>query len=84
MVRAAGRVAVPLGGIGGTAPTFYGADGELLVEAYLLDFSGDLYDEPARLSFVHRLRDELSFDSVDELVAQMGRDVERTRSLLAL
>jgi len=68
----------------GRRPTFYGADGELLVEAYLLDFSGDLYGEPARLSFVHRLRDELSFDSADALVAQMGRDVERTRSLLSL
>jgi riboflavin kinase / FMN adenylyltransferase len=66
----------------GRRPTFYGADGELLVEAYLLDFSGDLYGEPARLSFVHRLRDELAFDSVDGLVAQMGRDVDRVRDLL--
>ena len=38
------------------------------------DFDGDLYGEPARLSFVHRLRDELAFDSVDALVAQMGPD----------
>ena len=67
----------------GRRPTFYGADGELLVEAYLLDFAGDLYGEAARLSFVHRLRDELAFDSVDALVAQMGRDVDRSRSLLA-
>ena len=66
----------------GRRPTFYGADGELLVEAYLLDFDGDLYGEPARLSFVHRLRDELAFDSVDELVVQMGRDVDRARELL--
>jgi len=66
----------------GRRPTFYGADGELLVEAFLLDFTGDLYGEPARLSFVHRLRDEMAFDSVDALVEQMGRDVERTRSLL--
>ena len=66
----------------GRRPTFYGTEGELLVEAYLLDFSGDLYGEPAQLSFVHRLRDELAFDSVDALVEQMGRDVERTRSLL--
>jgi len=66
----------------GRRPTFYGADGELLVEAYLLDFTGDLYGESARLSFVHRLRDELAFDSVDELVAQMGHDVARTRELL--
>ena len=66
----------------GRRPTFYGADGELLVEAYLLDFDGDLYGEAARLSFLHRLRDELAFDSVDALVAQMGRDVERTRELI--
>ena len=66
----------------GRRPTFYGPEGDLLVEAFLLDFDGDLYGEPARLSFVHRLRDELAFDSVDALVAQMGRDVERTRTLL--
>ena len=52
------------------------------MEAYLLDFSGDLYGEPARLSFVERLRDELAFDSVDDLVTQMGRDVGRTRAVL--
>lgn len=66
----------------GRRPTFYGDHGELLVEAFLLDFSGDLYGELARLSFVHRLRDELAFDSVDALVTQMGRDVDRTRVLL--
>ncbi len=67
----------------GRRPTFYGEDGEVLVEAHLLDFAGDLYGEPARLSFAGRLRDELAFDSVDALVAQMGRDVEATRKLLA-
>jgi riboflavin kinase/FMN adenylyltransferase len=64
----------------GYRPTF-GGD-RLTVEAHLLDFDGDLYGEPARLSFVHRLRDEQAFDSVDALVAQMGRDVDRTRELL--
>jgi riboflavin kinase/FMN adenylyltransferase len=68
----------------GRRPTFYGADGELLVEAFLLDFAGDLYGEGARLSFVHRLRDELAFDSVDELVSQMGRDVDQARTLLGV
>lgn len=67
----------------GRRPVFYGTEGELLVEAFLLDFSGDLYGEEARVSFVSRLRDELSFDSVDELVAQMGRDVGAVRTLLA-
>ncbi len=67
----------------GRRPTFYGPDGDLLVEAYLLDFDGDLYGEEARVSFVSHLRDELAFDSVDALIAQMGRDVETTRDRLA-
>jgi riboflavin kinase/FMN adenylyltransferase len=67
----------------GRRPTFYGPDGALLVEAYLLDFSGDLYGEEAKVSFVARLRDEQAFDSVDALVEQMGADVEATRLRLA-
>jgi riboflavin kinase / FMN adenylyltransferase len=66
----------------GRRPTFYGDEGELLVEAYLLDFSGDLYGEQGRVSFVKRLRDELAFDSVDQLVHQIGRDVATTREVL--
>lgn len=50
-----------------------------LLEAHLLDFEGDLYGEQARVAFVKRLRDELRFDSVDDLIAQMERDVEETR-----
>ncbi|HEX3980882.1 MAG TPA: bifunctional riboflavin kinase/FAD synthetase [Acidimicrobiales bacterium] len=67
----------------GRRPTFYGSDGEMLVEAHLLDFSGDLYGEEGRVSFVARLRDEVAFDSVGELIAQMERDVATTRSRLA-
>jgi riboflavin kinase/FMN adenylyltransferase len=66
----------------GRRPTFYGADGDLLIEAYLLDFTGDLYSEEARVSFVARLRDEVAFGSVDDLVAQMHRDVAATRRRL--
>jgi riboflavin kinase/FMN adenylyltransferase len=62
----------------GRRPTFH-ADGPSLVEAHVLDFDGDLYGEAARVRFVARLRDELRFDSVDALVAQMARDVEATR-----
>lgn len=67
----------------GRRPTFYGSAGDVLVEAHLLDFSGDLYGEPARLSFDSRLRDEEAFDSVDALIAQMERDVAETRARLA-
>jgi riboflavin kinase/FMN adenylyltransferase len=66
----------------GVRPTFEEA-GRLLVEAYLLDFEGDLYGERLRIGFLERLRDELSFDSVDELVEQMQRDVEDTRRIAA-
>ncbi len=66
----------------GRRPTFYGDTGALLVEAHLLDFSGDLYGEEGRVSFVRRLRDELAFSSVDDLVAQMHRDVADARAAL--
>ncbi|MEA3076536.1 MAG: riboflavin kinase / adenylyltransferase [Actinomycetota bacterium] len=66
----------------GRRPTFYDDASMSLLEAYLLDFSGDLYDEPAKVRFVRRLRGEAKFDTVDALVEQMGRDVDAARSLL--
>lgn len=66
----------------GTNPTFGGQ--ELRVEAYLLDFDGDLYGVEASLDFRHRLRDELKFDSVDALVAQIGADADEARRLLGV
>ena len=66
----------------GRRPTFYGTGGDLLVEAYVLDFSGDLYHEEARVSFVSHLREELAFERVDDLIAQMERDVAATRERL--
>lgn len=66
----------------GVRPTF-GADLHPLVEAYLLDFDGDLYGRRLTVEFVARLRGEQRFESVQELVAQMHRDVQRTRELLA-
>ncbi|KPM57194.1 riboflavin kinase [Frankia sp. R43] len=62
----------------GTNPTFEGRDRR--VEAFLLDFDGDLYGEYMTYEFTRRLRPTLRFDSVDELVEQMGRDVDATRS----
>ena len=64
----------------GTRPTF--DDGDRTVEAFVLDFDGDLYGETVRLRFVERLRDELKFDSVEELLVRMGEDVKQTRAIL--
>jgi riboflavin kinase / FMN adenylyltransferase len=66
----------------GVRPTFQTGRG-LLIEAYLLDFDGDLYGETLRIAFLDRLRGEKRFDSVDELVDQMKRDVERARAICA-
>ena len=69
----------------GRRPTFHpGAGAEpSVLEAYLLDFDGDLYGEGAAVRFVARLRGEERFDSVDALVAQMADDVQVTRATLA-
>lgn len=64
----------------GVRPTFGG--GERRLEAYLLDFSGDLYGDRIRIEFVTRLRDELRFASAAELSSQIAKDVEATRAAL--
>ncbi|MFQ5860228.1 MAG: bifunctional riboflavin kinase/FAD synthetase [Dehalococcoidia bacterium] len=66
----------------GVRPTF-SAGGERLVEAFILDFDGDLYRQELDLEFVRRLRDELPFPSPRELVEQMHRDVEQARAILS-
>ena len=67
----------------GHRPTFHTREGAPLLEAFLLDFDGDLYGEQARVSFVERLRDDKRFASVDDLVAQMAVDVAAARVVLA-
>jgi riboflavin kinase/FMN adenylyltransferase len=57
----------------------YGGD-ELRVEAFLLDFAGDLYGTRLRVELWRRLRDERAFASEQELVDQIARDVEQTRA----
>jgi riboflavin kinase / FMN adenylyltransferase len=66
----------------GVRPTFVTGRG-LLVEAYLLGFDDDLYGRELRLAFLSRLRGEQRFESVDELIEQMHRDVEDTRRIAA-
>ena len=68
----------------GRRPTFY-ADGDLtLLEAYVLDFDGDLYGESARVEFVAHLRAQARFPSIEDLVVQMDRDVVVTRQVLGI
>jgi riboflavin kinase/FMN adenylyltransferase len=64
----------------GVRPMFETGRGEL-IEAYLLDFSDDIYDQPLRLEFLKRLRGEKRFESIDALVEQMGRDVDEARAI---
>jgi riboflavin kinase / FMN adenylyltransferase len=64
----------------GVRPTFVTGRGEL-IEAFLVGFDGDLYGRPLRIEFLKRLRGEKRFASVEELVEQMGRDVEEAREI---
>ena len=67
----------------GIRPTF--GEGRLLVEAHLLDFSGDLYHEEMRLRFIgDRIRPEVAYASVDELLAQVDQDIVDVRRLLGV
>jgi riboflavin kinase/FMN adenylyltransferase len=66
----------------GTNPTFTPDKQTPNVEAHLLDFRREIYGEDLRLEFVARLRDELRFDSVGELLDQIWKDVEATRRIL--
>lgn len=66
----------------GHKPTFH-AGGFSVVEAFILDFDGDLYGEQVKLEFVERLRGQEKFADADALIAAMRDDVERTRRILA-
>jgi riboflavin kinase / FMN adenylyltransferase len=66
----------------GVNPTFGGEVGRspVTIEAFLLDFSAEIYGETVRLEFWRRLRDELRFESVEALIEQMHQDVSDTRA----
>jgi riboflavin kinase / FMN adenylyltransferase len=66
----------------GVRPTFNTGRGEL-IEAYVVDFDGDLYGSELRLRFLARLRGERRFEDPQALIEQMHRDVQRTRELAA-
>lgn len=82
-------VAVTVAGLGrfgaaanlGVKPTFGG--GDVTIEAHLFDFTGDLYGRRVRVQFLQRLRPERRFASVQELTAQIARDLESARAAVA-
>lgn len=62
----------------GRRVTFYGEVGRLVLEAHLLDFTGDLYGKLLEVELVHFLRPQLKFDSAEALTAQIHQDVRDT------
>ena len=64
----------------GVRPTFGG--GKRLVEAYLLDYEGELREQKLRIDLLDKLRDEKHFDTAEELKAQIRKDVEQARAIL--
>jgi riboflavin kinase / FMN adenylyltransferase len=65
----------------GTRPTLGNPNPPLRVEAHLLDFHGELYGQELEIVFAEKLRNEIKFPSVDELKAQIARDIERAKSV---
>jgi riboflavin kinase/FMN adenylyltransferase len=81
-VRVFGIGVEPLDGVAslGTRPTVDGV--EPLLEVHVFDFDGNLYGRAIEVEFVAKLRDEVKFDSLDAMVAQMHHDAERARAVL--
>jgi len=68
----------------GTRPTFDSADQRSHVEAYILDFSQDLYTKRVAIEFFTRLRGEVKFKSVEDLIQQIYVDIDQTRQVFNL
>jgi riboflavin kinase/FMN adenylyltransferase len=81
-VRVYGITPAPLAAVAslGTRPTVGGT--ELLLEVHVFDFSGDLYGRLIEVEFVAKLRDEIKFDTLSALTAQMNIDAAQARALL--
>jgi riboflavin kinase / FMN adenylyltransferase len=64
----------------GVRPTFDGL--KHLIETYIMDFDGNLYGKKMRIDLIARLRDEMKFKNVEELIGQMTKDVEKAEKIL--
>ncbi len=67
----------------GTRPTFENTDHNSHVEAHILDFSSELYDQTITIEFIERLRGEIKYQSVEELLKQIDVDILKTRSIIS-
>ena len=65
----------------GLRPTIKDPEPRLHVEAHVLDFEGDVYDEDLEITFVGKLRDEEKFESLEELKTQIAADIQKARTL---
>ena len=79
-----GVYAVKLDGLKGVAnlgvrPTIAGVP-KLMLEVYVFDYDGNLYDKHVHVEFFHKVRDEMKFESLDALKAQIGKDVLEAKS----
>ena len=81
VVRVHGLDEVPVAGVAslGTRPAVE-RDGRHLLEVHLFDFDADIYGRLVRVEFLHKLRDEANFDSIEALVAQIDRDAQAARA----
>jgi riboflavin kinase/FMN adenylyltransferase len=65
----------------GYSPTF--GDYTFTIEIHILDFKEDIYDKNIKVNFIERLRSEIKFKNIDELSAQIRKDIERSRTILS-
>lgn len=66
----------------GTRPTIVTSSGQRTIEAHIIDFDGDLYGSTMKITFRHRLRDEMTFSDIDALAGQLDKDRIKTINLL--
>jgi riboflavin kinase/FMN adenylyltransferase len=62
----------------GTRPTVNGVD--TILEVYILDFDRDVYGSSVEVNFLHKIRDEEKFDSLDELTAHIAQDTKKAKA----
>ncbi|MGM0563216.1 MAG: bifunctional riboflavin kinase/FAD synthetase [Pseudomonadota bacterium] len=84
VVRMHGLPEGPVDGVAslGVRPTFYG-DGMAVLEVHLFDFDRAIYGEHVRVEFLHKIRDEEKFDSMDALIEKIDDDARRARAWFA-